>query len=233
MSTSCPRLLISLSCVCCLLTLNGCGVDETDTVQSLKDLGVLVVPGGDGKASSLNNLPTDPAKLTEAVQLIAKLGAPKSITALDGTPMSDEHLAEIGKIKNLVELQINGGSITDQGVAHLTGLQKLESLTLARTDVTAACMPDLGRLSSLNMLNLNHSKVDGGYENLADLDNLQWLLLGGLTISDQDAEAISKFPAISHVTLDASTNISESAIDALKSNKNCNVDYAGGSGGNE
>ena len=215
--------LIALSLV---IPFSGCAKDESGTIASLKSLSVLVVPDANGRATTINNLPKDPAKLTEAINLIGELGAVKSVTALAGTPMADEHLATLGRVKSLVQLEINGGDITDAGSSSLTGLRNLESLTLADTAVTESSMASFAKLPKLNMLNLNGTKVAGGYDSLSSLKNLQWLLLGGLKISDADATTISQYPAVSHVTLNGKTEISDEAVKKLKSNRNCNVDYA-------
>ena len=90
--------------------------------------------------------------------------------------------------------------------------------------MTGACMSSIGKLKKLNNLNLNDTKVDGGYENLSSCPNLQWILVGGLEIKDEDAEAISKLPAITHVTYSNLSTISDAAIKKLKSNSNCTVD---------
>lgn len=208
-----------------LSALSGCAnIDETETVAELKALGVLVVPGTDGKVNSVNALPTDPAKLTEAVNLLKGLPALKSITAMDGVPVTNDHLATIGTLSQLVELQINSGPVTDEGVASLIGLKKLESLTLAGTEVTEACMASVSKLKRLNMFNINGTKIRGGYEHLAGLKNLQWLLLGGLKISDEDAKKIAEYPSVTHLTLNAATEISDAALTTLKSIQGCNVD---------
>lgn len=218
--------LAGLTTIFLLSSFVGCSKDETATVASLKALKVLVVPDGKGKAAGVNMLPTDPAKLDEAIDLVCQLGGVKTVTALEGVPMTNDHLAKLGRIKSLVQIDINDGSITDEGIAHLTGLGNLESLTVANNAVTDGSMASFAKMKKLNMLNLNGTQVKGGYDALAGLSNLQWMLLGGVKISDADATAISNFPAITHVTLKDSTDISEAGVKALKSNKKCTVDYA-------
>lgn len=218
--------LAGLTTIFLLSSFVGCSKDETATVASLKALKVLVVPDGKGKASGINMLPTDPAKLDEAIDLVCQLGGVKTVTALEGVPMTNDHLAKLGRVKSLVQIEINDGSISDEGIAQLTGLGNLESLTVANNAITDASMPSFAKMKKLNMLNLNGTQVNGGYDALSGLPNLQWMLLGGLKISDADATAISQFPAITHVTLKDTTEISEAAVKTLKSNKKCTVDYA-------
>ena len=85
-------------------------------------------------------------------------------------------------------------------------------------------MPSVGKLKSLNMFNINGSKINGGYEHLQACKNLQWILIGGVKITDEDATNISKYPSLSHVTMDGDTDISDSALKILKSVEDCNVD---------
>lgn len=219
------RLAVS-GCVVFAILLTGCGggPDDAATIQALKDLGVLVVPNTEGQISGLNNLPTDPEKLTQAIELSSKLNMLKTVTAMAGVPITDEHLETLGKNRNLVYLSVDGAPITNDGIAKLTGLQNLENLTLIGTNVTSACMGSIGKLKKLNNLNLNDSKVDGGYEKLSSCPNLQWILVGGLEIKDEDAEAISKLPALTHVTYSNLTTISDTALKTLKSNSKCTVD---------
>jgi len=213
-----------LGCLVLLLTGCGGGPDDPAKIQALKDLGVLVVPGANGVINGLNNLPQDPAKLTEAVETASKLNALKTFTAMTGVPVTDEHLATIGKYGSLVELRVEGAPITDAGIAKLTGCSNLESLTLSGTGVTSESLASLAKLSKLNMLNLNDTQVSGGFDKLQACPNLQWILIGGLNISDEDAEHISKIPGITHVTRTNRTKISDTAIATLKSIKDCNVD---------
>lgn len=216
-----------LGCLLSAILLTGCGAgpDDPATVQGLKDLGVLVVPNVDGQVSTLNGLPEDPAKLTEAIELSQKLGSLKTIVAMEGVPLTDEHLAIIGKNGGLVEVSVNGAPVTDKGIAELTSCGKLESLSLVKTTVTTESMPLFAKMKKLNLLNINDTKIDGGFENLQQCKNLEWILIGGLNISDEEAAAISKIPMISHVTLSDTTKISDAGVKTLKSTKDCNVDF--------
>ena len=217
-------LFATLGCLFLLLTGCGGGPDDPATIQSLKDLGVLVVPGAKGQINGLNNLPSDPAKLTEAVELASNLNGLKTISAMAGIPLTDEHLAAVGKHGSLVELNIDSAPITDAGIAKLTGCSNLESVALVGTGVTSESLSSLAKLPKLNMLNLNDTKVSGGFDALQACSNLEWVLIGGLNISEEDAEAISKIPSIIHVTRTNRTQISDAAIATLKSVKGCNVD---------
>lgn len=218
--------LCILACLVAALATTGCGggADDPATLSALEDLGVLIVPNTDGQVSTLNALPSDPAKLTEAIELTKKLNSLKTVTAMEGIPITDDHLGVIGSNRNLVQLNVNKAPVTDAGVAKLTGCSNLESLALVGTGVTSESMASFAKMPKLNLLNINDTKIDGGFANLQACKNLQWILIGGLKISDAEAEAISKIPAISHVTYSDTTEISEQGLKTLKSARDCNVD---------
>jgi len=55
-----------------------------------------------------------------------------------GTDVSDEQLGEVvDGLPHIVHLHLFGRSITDAGLEHLASLERLESLSIAGTDVTA------------------------------------------------------------------------------------------------
>lgn len=218
--------LTILGCILSSLMLTGCGggADDPATITALKDLGVLVVPNVDGQVSSLNGLPGDAAKLTEAIELTKKLNSLKTITIMEGIPLSDEHMSVIGQNRNLIELNVNGAPLTDVGVSAISGCKRLESLSLIASQVTSDSMPTFAKLTKLNMLNINDTKIDGGYASLQKCKNLQWILIGGLNVSDEEAVAISQIPGITHVTLSDTTKLSDAGMASLKSVKDCTVD---------
>ena len=88
-------------------------------------------------------------------------------------------------------------------------------------------MADLGKLTSLNLLNINGTAIDSGFEHLQKCAKLQWILIGGLTISDEQATNISKIPGITHITLSPATKVSDAGMKSLKSVPDCTVDTVG------
>lgn len=207
-----------------LCQLVGCsGVDETETVAALRKLSVIASQNADGSVNSLNNLPTDPAQLTEALALITQLQNPKSITILDASVVTGDHIKTLASLKQLVHLELHDAPIGDADIAPLFGHSKLESLYLINSNITAAAMPGLAKIPKLGLLSVSGTKVDGGYEHLQKLNKFEYLVIGGLQIDEEDAKNISSNTTITHVTMDA-TEIGEAALAILKSNKKCLVD---------
>ena len=220
-----PRnLLTSLIAAAMLCQVVGCGsVDETQTVADLKAMQILVSKDVNGKVNSLNNLPADAENLTKAIDLISKLAGPRTVTVMDASQLTPENVKTLAGLPDLVQLEFHNAPLDDAAIKPLVGHKKLEALYLINSNITSAAMPDFAKIPKLGLLSLSGTKVDSGYEHLNSLKKFEWLVIGGLTIDDDDAKKISEIPTITHVTMD-NTIISAAGVKALKSNAKCTVD---------
>ena len=95
-------------------------------------------------------------------------------------PGSDESLAYVGRLTNLVDLRIFGPELTDAGVAHLAGLRQLEFLRLEDTAISDESLAVLARLPRLTSLMLQgNCLTDRGLAYLGSMRQLTELWLGG------------------------------------------------------
>lgn len=113
------------------------------------------------------------------------------------TMINDEALVTIAKIESLTNLRMRkcdgkgdseeGGDddgkpkgITDEGLAHLTGMPRLQELDIRYTNITDKGMEHVGELANLKDLKLqgNHVTQDG-LKYISDLEHLQRLDLWG------------------------------------------------------
>jgi len=220
-----PRnVLAGLIAAAILCQFTGCGsVDETQTIADLKAIEVLVSKDVNGRVNSLNNLPTDAENLTKAIDLISKLAGPRTVTILDASELTADYLKTLAGLKDLVQLEFHNAPLDDAAIKPLVGHKKLEALYLINSPITSAAMRDFAKIPKLGLLSLSGTKVDSGYEHLNTLDKFEWLIIGGLTIDDDDAKKISEIPTITHVTMD-NTIISPAGVKILKSNAKCTVD---------
>lgn len=105
---------------------------------------------------------------------------------LDGSGVNDAGLAEVAKFPNLVKLNLVACTlITDNGLAAIKDLQKLEVLVLERCAISDAGLVHLRKLSNLKILNLNQTAVtDAGFLKLAPttLSHLEELYLTSVKI---------------------------------------------------
>jgi hypothetical protein len=110
----------------------------------------------------------------EAVGMIEELGGSLH-------PMSNENNQEWE-----VDFHLRGRALTDEGLAHVAALKNVVSLNLRDTQITGAGLAHLRGLTQLRYLHLERTSVgDAGTENLSGLANLEYLNLYGTNVSDQ------------------------------------------------
>ena len=202
----------------------GCGgsAREKAAVDQLRQLGALVVLDINKHASSLV-LPNDGEKIQQAMPLLPRLRYLTSFSGIN-TPITDEALVTVGQLKSLTNVDLSGTGITNVGVSHLVGLSKLSSLNLASTKVTSNCLADVGKLKSIDILNLANTSLSGGFEHLAGCQDLSWLVLSELKLSDADAAAIAEHPNLKRLSAAAGVDFSEHAKNILLA-KGIQLDY--------
>ena len=133
---------------------DGVPLPDAALIESLKADGVLI------RAVSANQalLDLDFTHLENKNKLNLSRLAPiaNNIHSLDLTrsTASDNDLATVSQMQNLVRLQLNRTSIGDEGLEHLKALTSLEILNLYSTKVTDAGLPHLVGLKKLQKLYL-------------------------------------------------------------------------------
>ena len=91
------------------------------------------------------------------------------------TGITNQRLAEIGKIETLISLDLAiNPAIDDAGMKYLENLSKLRSLRLEGTRITDAGVESLTKLRALNYFNLSDCEnlTDKSLESLANLRGL-------------------------------------------------------------
>jgi hypothetical protein len=93
---------------------------------------------------------------------------------LTGTPIDDKGLEAVANFRDLEYLEIQGApQLTDVGLAHLSGLPKLEHLSLVDTGITDAGLDHLCSLPRLRRLDLSRTAVtDAGLTRFGDRGGL-------------------------------------------------------------
>ena len=99
---------------------------------------------------------------------------------LNGTSIGDAGVASLSSLTNLTFLDLGGTSIGDAGVAELTSLTKLEELNLHSTSIGDAGVASLSSLTKLEDLGLSNTSITD-VSPLLSLTNLQWLWLRRVT----------------------------------------------------
>ncbi len=135
---------------------------DNKLLDSIRKKGILVMPVASGSnylmASFINtaDMNVSTIKLLETLQqqlLFLKMGS---------TKISDSALTSVGKLKNLVRLNLEYTSITDTGLQLLSNLTKLQYLNLVGTKVTANGILQLNVLKKLKTIYLYKTGIAGG-----------------------------------------------------------------------
>lgn len=109
---------------------------------------------------------------------------------LTGT-VSDEHLDSILELSKLEMLGLTGTDVTDKGIAQLSGLPHLRSLSLAWTKVSDAGIQGLRNAKSLRVLDLNHTGVsDKGIKVVEALPHLRHLFVEDTRVTEQKVQEL-------------------------------------------
>ena len=93
--------------------------------------------------------------------------------------LNNDHLRNIGNLKELRNLNLLGNSIDSVAMTYLTGLQKLETLYLYRTFVDDKGLESIAKLKSLKRLNMFDTFLtDKGLKTLGTCKQLKHLSIG-------------------------------------------------------
>jgi beta-lactamase regulating signal transducer with metallopeptidase domain len=105
------------------------------------------------------------------------------------TAVRDADLISIGKLKNLTYLGFyNSPFLSDNGLANLSGLKRLERLSIGGANVTDQGLAHVAGLTSLYQLNITGNFTDRGLRQLDGLNGLRYLSItsgGGVSAQAQ------------------------------------------------
>jgi len=86
---------------------------------------------------------------------------------------------ELGKLTNLVELQLSRNQLTGSIPPEIGNLSNLQGLRLSRNELTGSIPSEIGDLSHLLYLHLNDNQLTGSIpSDIGNLTNLEGLILG-------------------------------------------------------
>lgn len=183
------------------------------------------IPKGGWKALSaagkLETLWLSAANLDDAG--FRELGGLKSlvILKLDGTNLT---LAETGatfaQFQKLIELDVGGSPVGDEGVLALCAARSLEKLTLRATNFTDAGFQPIAQLLKLKELQLGELPhlTGTGFADIAELRALESVILSDSGITDKGMKAVGNLRELKHLDLDR-TKITDDGIKFLASKR--------------
>jgi hypothetical protein len=115
-----------------------------------------------------------------------------SYQQVDGK-ITDEQMALLKDLKDLVSLNLRGKEVTDAQLAPLAGITSLKRLHLERTKITDQATPYLKGLVNLEYLNLYGTDVgDPSLPNLENMKKLKHLYLWQTKVTDAGVAKLQK-----------------------------------------
>ena len=134
---------------------------------------------------------------------------------LSDLAVTDKALAEIGKLKGLQALQVDGTEVTDEGLRQLD-LPKLGGLDLEHTGITDLGISYMYKfLPRIDYLSLRDTKVtDNGLAKLIGLNRLATLILSNTPVTDAGMVYIKRMRKLSALEL-AGDNITDDGLSTL------------------
>ncbi len=125
-------------------------------------------------------------------------------------------LDAIGRCAELRTLDLRGCEVTDEGVAKLRRLHRLESLDLSLNRISDLSAPILGAFFSLHHLELSENDLhDAGIEFLQELPGLFSLCLDATPIGDQAMVWIGRLTTLRNLEL-AGTQVTDAGLGQLR-----------------
>jgi Leucine-rich repeat (LRR) protein len=164
---------------------------------------------------NLNRLEIDSVALDEAdlVHLpeLSKLETLGMSCSHSTAKLTDLGLAYVSRLPSLRSVTIQGARITDDGVNHLIQLKGLESLGLSHTEITDQGVAALANgLPNLLQLGLTGTRVtDSGMVDVGKLTKLEWLWLDETQVGDEGIQKLSRLTKLQYIYIDRSSVSSE------------------------
>lgn len=110
-----------------------------------------------------------------------------------GAEITDDDVARLVGLPRLQTLYLDEGPVTDAALAHIGRMASLESLSLAGCPITDKGAAHLQALSELRVLNLSNTRVsDAGLKHLAPLERLETLALADTPVTGSGFQHFAK-----------------------------------------
>lgn len=169
------------------LAISGC--DKVPTFQELT--------GNEQPSEPSPAPPVEPALPPQRPEPVAKAPAPKTpeqiyeeFLGIAQGLKKDEHLAQLAQFEpglreQIVQLDMSGSQMSDRGTTYLKAFPNLEELKIDATGVTAAGLPEIGKLQNLKHLSMAGARVnESGMDGIKELSNLEYLNISHTAASD-------------------------------------------------
>jgi hypothetical protein len=133
---------------------------------------------------------------------------------LSDTNFTDQDLRHLAPLSQLKSLVLNRTAVGDQGLSYLTELP-IETLNLRGTPISAGGLRTIAGIKTINVLDLSETAAVDDLSPLLQLENLTWLVVSGVRLSDEALATVRQMPALARLTA-IDSDISEQALQRLR-----------------
>jgi hypothetical protein len=125
-----------------------------------------------------------------------------------------EDLSPLRRLRHVIHIHVQGAALGDSFVSCLAEMDDIATLQLESADITddgLANLPDLPRLQAL-FLGGNRAVTDHGLERVLRLHRLEWLGLNDTSISSAGAARLGKLKRLRSLTLGPNRSINDEVL---------------------
>lgn len=193
------------------------GFQRAEPLEDLRRYGSLAQGVGGLKADEYLFMP-DEKNVSGFVDSLAVVARCRSVRGLF-VPRTDnlhEALTRVAKIQHLSRLRMRGTDVNEDDLAVLAGMKNLQDLDLSQNPtVTDAGVASLSGLENLRYLDLENTNVTGtGLKDRADMVSLEHLSLNDCPVTDESLAAIPRFPKLEELLL-GGTEVTDTGLMGL------------------
>ena len=188
-------------------------LEQLETLSVLVGSPTSIPDGGVSRLDTNSNLSKIKVIFTErSADDLSHLGKIKSLRSVELVgAVTDDLIAHLVKLPRLESLTLSGSSVTNNCLKHLRGLPKLSCLQLTRPGISDDGLPFIAEITSLRELVIRDSKLTGqGLVHLGRLNQLTKLDVQGAQVDDTDLRHIKNLTQLMTFST-AGTNITSLA----------------------